>query len=145
MEIQSLKVLITEQDLNSWVAQSLPKDQPVEDLQIRLVPEGLVVSGVYPLFVNVSFESHWELAVRDGLVTAKLSRAKALGLPVTVFRSVVTRALAEAVGHAKWLRIDDDTVVLDVDALLAENGVTARTNLTAVRCQSAALIVEAAG
>jgi hypothetical protein len=143
MEIQSLKVRITEKDLNDWAGQWLPEDQPIEDLKLRLTPEGVTVAGTYPLFVSVSFETLWEPGVRDGKLTAKLARIKAMGLPMVVFRSVVTKGIADALKGEDWVRVEEETVVLDLDVLLAKQGINARTNLTAVRCGAEELLLEA--
>ena len=40
MEIQALRLIITEDDLNALVQEHLPADSPVENLHIRLAPEG---------------------------------------------------------------------------------------------------------
>jgi hypothetical protein len=144
MEIQALRLLVTEKALNELVARHLPDDQPVEELRFRLTPEGLHVSGEYPLFLRISFETHWELGVRDGNVTARLKRFKALGLPAPVFKSVLLKVLRETAGKESWLRFDgEDTILVLVDRLLAEKGIPLRTNLSAIRCQEGSLVLEA--
>jgi hypothetical protein len=144
MEIQALTLLITEQDLSDLAARHLPADQPVEELRFRLTPEGLHVSGEYPLFLRVSFEMRWELGVCGGRVTARLVHFKALGLPVPVFKGMLLKFLREAVRNEEWLQIEgDDTVVVQVDRLVRDRGVALRTNLTAIRCLDQALMVEA--
>lgn len=144
MEIQSLKLLVTDQDLNELAARHLPADQPVEELRLRVSPEGLHVSGEYPLFLRVSFETQWELGVRAGNVTARLRHFKALGLPVPVFKSVLFKILRDAVAKEEWLEFaDDETIVVQVDRLLAREGVPLRTNLQRIRCQDQRLVVEA--
>jgi hypothetical protein len=144
MEIQALRLLVTEKALNDLAVRHLPDDQPVEELRFRLTPEGLQVSGEYPLFLRVSFETQWELGVRDGDITARLTRFKALGLPVPVFKSALLKIIKDAVGKEDWLRFDgDDTILVLVDRLLAEQGIPLRTNLSAIRCQEGSLVLEA--
>jgi hypothetical protein len=144
MEIQALRLFLTERDLNDLAARHLPADQPVEELRLRLTPEGLQVSGEYPLFLRVRFDTHWELGVRAGNVTARLTRFKALGLPVPVFKSVLLKLVKEVAGQADWLHLDgDDMVVVNVDRLLELQGVPMRTNLASMRCQDQGLTVEA--
>jgi hypothetical protein len=144
MEIQTLTLRVTEKDLNDIVSRYLPADQPLENLKIRLEPEGLYVTGDYPLFVRVAFETLWELAVEAGKVTARLANLKAMGLPATMFNSVVLKAIEDAVQKEPWLAFDQDTVKVDVDQLLAGEGIPVQTNLTTVRCQARSLILEAA-
>jgi len=145
MEIQALKLLVTEQDLNELVKKHLPDDQPLENVRIRVAPEGVYVTGEYPLLFRVGFETLWELDSQGGKLLARLTGLKAMGLPATVFKSAVMKAIEEAVQKEDWLGFEDDTVVVAVDQLLAEQGIQAKTNLSAVRCQTAALLIEAGG
>jgi hypothetical protein len=144
MEIQALRLLVTEKDLNDLLAQHLPDDQPLENLSVRVAPEGVTVSGEYPLFVRVAFETLWEPGTQAGKVTARLTGLKAMGLPATVFKGTVLKAIEEAVHQEDWLAFDGDTIVVDVDRLLAREGIPAKTNLSAVRCQVGLLVIESA-
>jgi hypothetical protein len=145
MEIQALKLLVTEQDLNEIIRKHLPDDQPLENLQIRVAPEGVYVTGEYPLLFRVGFETMWELEIQGGKLLARLAALKAMGLPATVFKSAVLKAIEEAVQKEDWLAFDADTIVVDVDRLLAGEGIRAKTNLNAVRCQAGALLIESVG
>jgi hypothetical protein len=144
MEIQALKLFVTEQDLNDLIGRHLPDDQPLENVKIRIAPEGVSVTGEYPLFVRVAFETLWELTARGGTVTARLSDLKAMGLPAVLFKGMVLKAIEEAVATEPWLAFDDDTIEVDIDGLLAAQGVPAKTNLNSIRCLSGAVILEAA-
>jgi hypothetical protein len=143
MEIQALKVLFTEDELNRLLEKHLPKDRSVEELRLRLTPEGVYVHGEYPLFVQVAFETLWELEVREGRVAARLVNFRALGMPVMIFRSAMMSIIADTAAKADWLAVEEDAVLVDVDRLLAKNGLPARTNLTAVRLQVGMLVIEA--
>jgi hypothetical protein len=143
MEILALKANLSEQVLNELLARHLPADAPVEALRIAITPEGVVVQGEYPLLVTVSFESLWELSVADGKVLARLARLRTLGMPMPVLRSVVMSAIAAAARSEDWIAVDQETVRIDVDRALAKEGLRARTNLTAVRCEPGVLVIEA--
>ena len=107
MHIQTLKLLVTEQDLNDLVARHLPDDQPLENLTIRLGPEGVTVAGEYPLFVRVAFETLWELGTQGGKAVARLASLKAMGLP----------ALNEQIFHIhSWLHVYVDGKAVSVPA-----------------------------
>src|SRR5262245_17103648 len=125
MEIHSLKVTITEADLNALVQKHLDNDQPIEDLRIRIKPDGVHVKGVYPLFINVSFETHWELGIESGKVCARLVNLRALGVPGNVFKSAIVKLIADAAKGEPWLRFERDTVTVDVDQAMVENGLAA--------------------
>src|SRR5262245_12357088 len=144
MEIQALRLIITEDDLNALVQQHLPPDSPVENLHIRVAADGVFVKGVYPLFINVSFETQWEVSVVAGKVQARLATLRALGVPGNVINSAVLKLVADAAEKEPWLRVDKDTVIADVDAALAKEGLRARTNLARVTCAAGQIVVEAA-
>jgi hypothetical protein len=144
MEIQALRLLVSEKDLNDLLAEHLADDQPLENVTVRIAPGGVTVSGEYPLFVRVSFETLWEPGIQAGKVTARLVGLTAMGLPATVFKGTVLKAIEEAVQKETWLAFGADTIVVDVDALLAGEGIPVKTNLSTVRCQAGLLVVESA-
>jgi hypothetical protein len=143
MEIQALKLLVTEQDLNDVAARQLPLDEEVRNVRIRLGPEGMYVSGVYRMLVNVAFETLWALQITGGKLTARLADFKALGIPVMLFKSMVMTAVKDAITRNDAVRVDEDVVFVDVDRLLAREGLSVRTNLTGVHCRSGSLVLEA--
>src|SRR5262245_60351997 len=130
MEVHVLKLSVSESDLNELLRKYLPADQPIEDLAVRVSPRGLIVSGVYPLFINVKFETHWELALQRGQITARLDHFKALGVPGTIFKSAIVKLIEDLAGAEDWLRSTGDTIWIDVDACIAKYAFTAQTRLT---------------
>ena len=142
MEILALKATVSEQVLNELAARHLPRDVPVEELRIAVTQEGVVIKGEYPLLVTVSFETLWELGIEDGKVTARLTRFRTLGMPMNVLKSVLLGAIATAAKSEDWLQVDKDTVRIDVDRVLAREGLRAHTNLTALRCQAGVMVIE---
>ncbi len=143
MEIHALRATISEKDLNDLARKYVPEDQPIEDLRIRLAADGVHIHGVYPLFVNVGFETRWQLGVRDGMITACLSHFKAMGIPGNVFRSAILKFIADAAKDEKWLRVEQETIVADVAGILLKNGLKARTHFTKVACGDGVITVEA--
>jgi hypothetical protein len=143
MEIHALRAIITEKDLNELAARHLPDDQPVEDITIRIAADGVRLTGVYPLFVNVRFETHWQLGVRgNGRITATLASFKAMGIPGNVFKSAILKFIADAAKGESWLSVEQDTIVVDVDGMLLKNGLNARTNIGNITCHEGAVVVE---
>jgi hypothetical protein len=142
MEIQRLQVAVTEQDLHDLAQKHLPKEVAVEDLEIRLQPEGLRIKGVYHVFMPVSFEALWELGVSQGKPTARLANFRTLGMPANVLKSLIMNVIADAAKKEKWLLVEGDTVRVDVDKMLKEHGLDLATRLTAIRCQAGCLTVE---
>jgi hypothetical protein len=141
MDIHSLRVSISETDLNQLAARHL-RDQPIEDISIRVAADGVHIKGVYPLFINVSFETHWELGVQEGKITARLAGMRAFGVPGNVFKSAILKFVGDAAESHDWLKIERDIILADVERLLVKNGLTVRTNFTTVACQEGLIVIE---
>jgi len=143
MEILSLKVALAEEDVNNLVTKHLGGDQPVRDLKVRLTPEGARVSGTYPVtFFNVRFDTLWTLAVSGREVAARLADLQVAGAPAGMVRGTLMEVLAANLDREEGLRVDGETVLVDLDVLLSRLGLVSRTNLTAVRCEAGRVIVE---
>ncbi len=142
MEIQSLKLLITEQEINDIATKLLAQNQQTRDVRVRLAPEGAYITGVYQTLVAVSFETFWQLGVRSGKITARLANFKAGGFGAGMLKGVLMNAISDAAKKEDSLRVEEETLVFDLDRLLTKKGFPARTNLTTVRCNSGNLIIE---
>jgi hypothetical protein len=142
MEIYALKVAFFERDINDLLSKYLPADQPIEELAVRLTAKGFTVSGVYPLFINVRFETQWDLGLENGQITARLSHFKAMGVPGNIFKSAIVKMIEEAAGAESWLRIQGDTLWIDIDSCAAKYAFGAKTHLKQLVCQSGCLILE---
>jgi hypothetical protein len=143
MEIHRLHLTLTEQDLNDLAQRHMPADVGIEELEIAIKPEGVRIKGVYPVFMPVTFEALWELGVTKGRASAKLINFRTMGMPVNVLKSLIMNLVADAAKKERWLEVQGDFVLADVDALLKENGLTAQTRLTSIRCSPGSIIVEA--
>jgi hypothetical protein len=143
MDIHALRVSVTDDDLNDLVTRYLLEDLPVEELTLAVTDEGVVAKGQYPMLLTVSFETVWALSVAGGKVAATLVRFRTLGMPMGVLKSLVMGVISSAAKKESWLAVEGDTVVADVDGLLARDGHKVRSNLRAIRCQAGLLVIEA--
>jgi hypothetical protein len=143
MEIHRLHLTLTEQDLNDLAKEHVPEEVGIEELDIAIKAEGVRVKGVYPVFMPVSFEALWELGVHKGRASAKLINFRTMGMPVNVLKSLIMNLVADAAKKERWLEVQGDFVLADVDALLKDNGLTAQTRLLSIRCEPGSVIVEA--
>jgi hypothetical protein len=142
MEIHALRVSVTEQDLNDLARRHLA-DQPVEELRVSITPEGVTVQGEYPLFVPVRFETLWQPTIQDRHVYLRLVKFRALGMPVNVLKGFVMNAFSTLARKEPWVHVQEDSVRLDVEAMLAQEGLTARVNLARIYCESGVFVLEA--
>jgi hypothetical protein len=143
MEIHRLCISLTEKALNDLANKHFPEEVAVEDLEIRILPEGVRVKGAYQMFVPVTFEALWELGVEGGRATARLAHFRTMGIPANVLKSLIMNVIADAARKEPWLQVQGDLVRADLDGMLKRGGLQGRTNLTAIRCQIGVIVVEA--
>jgi len=143
MEIHSLHVLITEQDLNELARKHMPKDVPVEDVRLRLSPEGLHVTGVYPFFINVKFETIWTVRAEHGNAVAQLTKFRAMGVPGNIFKSAIMKMIEDVAKRETWIRVSGDQLIADLDQACAKYAVAAKTHLKSIIVQTGLVVVEA--
>jgi hypothetical protein len=142
MEIQALRALVPEAMLTRIATEALPPDVKLKDVHVRLAPEGVHVTGTYEMFFAVPFETLWELSVRDGKILARLANVKVARLGAGMVKGVLLGILSDAAKKIDGLQLDGDTLLLDVDRILAGRGYTVRTNLKTVQCLAGSLLIE---
>jgi len=143
MEIHSLHVLVTEQDLNELAKQHMPKDLPVEDMRLRLSPEGVHVTGVYPFFISVKFETIWHLSAEQGKAIAQLTKFRAMGVPGNIFKSAIMKMVEDIAKKESWVKVAGDQLIADPDQAMAKYAVAAKTHLKSIIVQTGLMVIEA--
>jgi hypothetical protein len=144
MEIHALKLEMSEESINRVVGAYLPDDASVENLRVRIGPEGVHVRGDYPtVFGTVPFETHWELRVVAGLVHARLVALSVSGAPGNLFRGMVLDVIRDALGREGGVVLEQETLRIDVEAVAHSKQVLLRCNLREVRCEAGRLVLEA--
>src|SRR5690242_19045852 len=144
MEIQALKLFVTEDEINDMLAKFLPPDLPVRDLCVRLTPEGVVVQGVYPtLLVKMAFETLWEVTAAGPEVKARLTNVKVAGLPAGKLRGLLVKLIRDAASPQPGLRVQGESLRVNVEEAVRAKDLPLRVNFTAVRCGPNSLVLEA--
>src|SRR5271168_3694398 len=116
MEIQALKLFLSEDSVNRILTERLPKDVSVDKLRVHLVPEGVRVQGEYPtVFMNVAFETLWSIAVAAGQLELRLADVKVSGFPATMLRGVIFKVLKESIAREPGLTVAGETLRIDLD------------------------------
>jgi hypothetical protein len=128
--------------LTRIATEALPPDVKVENVQVHLKPEGAQVTGTYEMFFAVPFETLWNLSARDGKILARLANVKVARLSAGMVKGVLLGILTDASKQIDGLQLDGDTLIVDVDRILASRGYEVRTNLKTVQCQSGSLLIE---
>lgn len=139
MEIQSLRLLATEEDLNGLIAERVPRMKKIRDLRVKVLPEGISITGSYQTLIEISFEALWEVFIHEGKIAARLQRLKSGGLGMGLLKGYLLAAISSA---TNMIEIQGETLLFDLDVLLKERGIPLRTNLCSVRCSDGSLMIE---
>ena len=144
MEIHSLQLSISEQDLNALLTAMPSGKNAVENLRVRLTPEGIVVLGDYPMMLmKMSFETLWEVKGMGSVVEARLASIKVSGLPASMLRGVLLKTLRDTLAKEPGVRVDDGAISIDLSKLRTTQKIPLHINLTSVRCSPGSLLIVA--
>ncbi|MHB1426272.1 MAG: hypothetical protein ACYC3I_24160 [Gemmataceae bacterium] len=144
MEIHALKLTVTEQELNEIATELSSAKSAVQNLRVRLTPEGIVVLGDYPtMLMKMAFETLWEVKGMGSIVEARLASVKVSGLPSGMLRAVLMKTLRDLLAQEPGVRVEDESIHVDLSKHGATQKLRLRIHLTAVRCSLGNLIIEA--
>lgn len=144
MEIQTLRLAVTEQELNELVAEAPSGKNAVENLRVRLTPEGIVVLGDYPtMFMKMAFETLWEVKGLGSIVEARLASVKVSGLPAGMLRGVLIKTLRDLLATEPGVTVTNESIRFDLSQHTMLQRLRLRVHLTAVRCTPENLVIEA--
>ena len=139
MHIVSLRLIVTEADLNELASRICSWPDAIRDMRFAIIPEGIRVSGTYEKGIGISFQTLWQVSVSEEKIIARLEKLKVGFLSLGWFKKYLLQAIAAA---ATVLELRDETLVFDVDALLQNKCLPLRSHLTSLRCDYACLTVE---
>ena len=144
MDIETLRLRISSEEINALVGEHLPEETGVQDLRILLTAEGILVTGRYTsMILPRSFETLWVCDVAEGLLQARLSQVRVAGFPATKLRGVLLSVLAENFAGLPGLFVKDELIHLDVNVLLQSQAIPLRLTPSAVYCQPGFFVLEA--
>ena len=143
MEIRALELTVTDDDLTRELTEQLPRDAEVRDLRVRVTPEGVGVSGVYPtLMLAVAFETLWTVTLREDVVEARLATIQVAGWQAPgPLRTVIWGMVRDAIPRQRGIQVGDDIVRVAVVEALAARGIPLQVTLTAIECGHGLLVV----
>jgi hypothetical protein len=143
VEIHALKLSVTEADLNQLAREQLSADAPVRNLRVHLETGLVRIGGDYTkLLVPIPFDTSWELSVQDRHVRVRLKDVRVIGLPAGIFRGTIMAGFGRLAAREAGIRLDNDTVVVDVDTFFKAHGVLLRTNLKSIHCSAGVIVLE---
>jgi hypothetical protein len=142
MEIQSLRLLITQHDVELGVPRLLADNPQIKKIQVRLASDGIHITGVYHMVFDVAFEASWELSVQEGKLAVHLAKFQVVGMGGGLLKPVLLSAIADAVKKQDGIQLDGDTILVDVDRWLLQRGLALRTNLRAVEMGAGTVLIK---
>lgn len=144
MEIHTLKLSVTEQELTELATELPGKKSPVENLRVRLTPEGIVVLGDYPtMLMKMAFETLWQVKGVGSVVEARLANIKVSGLPASMLRGVLIKTLRDVLAREPGVSVTDEAIHVDLSKHPSVQRLRLRINLTSVTCVTGNLVIEA--
>jgi hypothetical protein len=146
MEIQTLRLSIREEEINALVTELAPADPLIENLRVRLTPDGVVVLGEYPaMLMKMAFETLWEVRGNGSVVEARLACVKVSGLPARMLRGVLLKTIRDTIGHQPGVQVEEESIQFDLSQHPALQKLRLKMNLTGVYCAPEELVIEAGG
>lgn len=139
MEVEALKLLIAEEDINALLSKFLRAKRKVAEVRVEVLSEGIKVSGIYQAIVRVPFETLWSISICGGKIAVCLVKMTAGKLGISFGKETLLKTLASR-NHA--IKVEGETILFDVDLVLAQKGIPLRTNLAEVHCRRGHLIIE---
>ncbi len=144
MEIHCLKVSLTEDEINSLVAEFPARESAVENLSVRLSTDGIVILGEYPaMFMKMAFETLWQVSAFGSVVEVRLASVKVSGLAAGMLRGVLLKTIRDMVAHEPGIRVENETIRIDLSRHTGAQRLGLRINLTGVCCGPDGLVIEA--
>ena len=144
MEIQSLRLSITEEEINALLTEFAPDDPPIENLRVRLTPEGILVEGDYPtVLMKVAFQTLWQVKGYGSVFEAQLANVQVSGLSARMLRGVLLKTLRDTLVQQPGVRVEEESILIELSQQPAVQKLRLRMNLTGIHCVPEELVIEA--
>ncbi len=146
MEIEALRLRISQEELNQALEAVDGRMEQVRGLHAVIVPGALHVRGEVDLLSLIAFDARIEPYATGGtliLQVAGLQAAGLLPLPASVRAFILSKVQAKLFEqHRSWMSVREDAVVINLQGLLESKGIFITANFTGVRCEEGALVLE---
>ena len=139
MEVEFLRFIATDDDLNRVLSRLLSPPSRLRNLAIEVIPDGLLLAGIYETILSLPFKCLWKLSVVDRKIVAELSDIKCVGIRLNLLKRYVLNAL---ISNCNIVELRGESVFIDLDRLLEGMIVPIRTNLSSVCCEAGQLVIE---
>jgi hypothetical protein len=144
MEIQSLKLFLTDADVVTLAQHALRDGDEIDELAVRLTPEGVRLSGQYPTgFFKVPFETLWQVRAAGPEIHVRLASVTVAGLPGGMLNGMLLKMARDALEGEAGVRVEDDVIIVHVSEAVRSRGIDLLVRFAAVRLSIGAAVIEA--
>ena len=146
MNLESLVINVTDEDINGVIERISLDDSPVTDLSARIEQKGIVLSGkARTKLVNIGFDATIKLKVDKTTVEVVLSDLKAAMGAGNMFRGKLVKQITDGLSDLPGLTVIEDGVTLQLPPILAEYGVSADIGTAVLTTEPGRLRLELSG
>lgn len=143
MEIQALRLIVTEDELNNLAERHWPEKAPLTKPRVQIRPDGVELKGTYRGWVRLTVATRWQLGVEGGHLTARLVSCSTLGLSFGGIREKVLDAIRKKADQEEGLEVSQDCLLVNLEKVLGRRGVPLRCHLNGALCEAGRIILEA--
>ena len=143
MEILSLKVRMTDKDLEPLTKLLAEGAEGVENLAVRFAPEGVLATGLYPTpFMKVSFETLWSVRPVGPDLRLKLETLKVAGIPGGFLRGLLVKMAKDAIDDQPGVKVEGEEIVVTMAEVAADVGINVTAQFTGVSLAAGTALIE---
>src|SRR5215475_8511208 len=116
MDIQCLRLHLTDLDLRPIATRLAAQADGIDDLTVHLTPDGLAAAGKYPtpFGFKVAFDTLWELSADGPEIRARLVSLKVAGVTAGLLRGALMKMVRDAVEGLLGVAVVEDAVIIRV-------------------------------
>lgn len=143
MEIEILKLIVTEGDLADLFQKNPTAGSVVRELEIRIETDGVRLKGKYPFaLMTIPFDTFWKPMIQSGNLHIKLERINLVGMPASMLQGAFMKAIKKMTAREAGVEVEGTEIVIHVEKALQARGLSLRTNLRDVSCLPGQLILQ---
>ena len=147
MQVEALRVCITDHDLGVLIEGFLPDDQLVDELSACIVDDGIVATGKLNVkkLVKVPFEALIRPWAEGEVVRLELANLEAVGPLGNMLKGILVSLLRRSLPELPGIDGDSSEIRCDLRKLLESKGIACEFEALKVQTHSGKLVLELSG
>ena len=145
MQIDQLRLRISDADLRQLLPVLRPRETPVDELSVTITPAGFVAKGKYKQTITVGFEAMIKVIANGAVVGIQLADLKAAGPLGGMLRGVITKMITERLRGYPGVQEASGGVIVDINGVIESLGFASRVKDVKITPGDGEVTVEIAG